>query len=293
MRVLVLGATGMLGNAVFNAFSGDPRLEVWGTLRQPQALSFFRDTERQRLVTGVDILDHDALVESMNRARPEIVINCIGIVKQVQAAHDPLIVLPINAMLPHRLSRLCALAKARLIHISTDCVFSGRLGGYIEADPADTMDLYGQSKFIGEVRDASHAITLRSSIIGHELLSKKGLVEWFLSQQGSAPGYARAIFSGLPAVELARVIRDFVLPRPELRGLYHVSAKPIAKYELLRLIADIYGKQINVVRDDSVVLDRSLNSERFTQATSYVAPEWPELIRIMRMSRETQIRNGN
>jgi dTDP-4-dehydrorhamnose reductase len=289
-RVLVLGVTGMLGNAVFNLFRADPGLEVWGTLRHAAGLRFFSVDDHVRLLCGVDVLDHDALVEAMSRARPEVVVNCVGIVKQLSISRDPLIVLPVNAMLPHRLARFCALANARLIHISTDCVFSGRQGGYKESDPADTMDLYGQSKFIGEVRDASHVVTLRSSIIGHELASCNGLVDWFLSQQGRAPGYAKAIFSGLPSVELARVIRDFVLPHPELHGLYHLSAKPIAKYDLLRLIADIYGKQIEVVPDDRVAMDRSLNSERFALATGYVAPEWPALIRAMRTSRETQFR---
>jgi dTDP-4-dehydrorhamnose reductase len=290
-RVLVLGVTGMLGNAVFNLFRADSRLEVWGTLRHTAGLRFFNVDHQPRLLSGVDVLDHDALVEAMSRVRPEVVINCVGIVKQLRVARDPLVILPINAMLPHRLARFCALANARLIHISTDCVFSGGRGGYKESDPADAMDLYGQSKFIGEVRDASYAVTLRSSIIGHELASNNGLVDWFLSQQGRIPGYARAMFSGLPTFELARVIRDFVLPRPELHGLYHVSSKPIAKYELLRLIAEVYGKQIDIVRDDSVVLDRSLNSERFTVATAYVAPEWPDLVRAMRTSRETQFRN--
>ncbi len=290
-RVLVLGVTGMLGNVVFNVFNGDPRLEVWGTLRHSSGLRFFSDAERARLLSGVDVHDHDVLVDSMNCAKPQVVVNCIGIVKQLHVAEDPLVVLPTNSMLPHRLARFCALINARLIHISTDCVFSGSQGGYRESDQADATDLYGQSKYIGEVRDVSHAITLRSSIIGHELTSSNGLVEWFLSQQGRVPGYARAVFSGLPTVELARVIRNFVLPHPELHGLYHVSSRPIAKYDLLKLIARIYGKQIDIVRDDSVVLDRSLNSERFTLATSYVAPEWPELIGAMRASHETQFRN--
>jgi dTDP-4-dehydrorhamnose reductase len=290
-RILVLGVTGMLGHAVFNVLNDDPRLEVWGTLRDPSGLRFFNDAGRGRLLCGVDLHNHDVFVDAMSRARPRVVVNCIGIVKQLQAAEDPLVVLPTNAMLPHRLARFCALMNARLIHISTDCVFSGRQGGYRESDPADATDLYGQSKYIGEVRDVPHAITLRSSIIGHELASSNGLVEWFLSQQGHVPGYGRAVFSGLPTVELARVIRDFVLPHPELHGLYHVSSRPIAKYDLLRLIADIYGKKIEIVRDDSVVLNRSLNSERFTLATSYVAPEWRELIAAMRVSRETPFRN--
>jgi len=282
MRVLVLGATGMLGNAAFRIFGEDPRHEVWGTARDEGKKRFFAEDAQVRLCSGVDVLDQDALVAVLNRVHPELVINCIGLIKQLSDVNDPLAALPINAMLPHRLASLCALARARLIHISTDCVFSGRKGGYQESDLSDAEDLYGKSKFIGELHDLPHAITLRTSIIGHELGSNHGLLEWFLSAQGQVKGYAKAVFSGLTAVELAHVMRDVVLPHPELAGLYHVSAKPIAKYELLKLVAGTYGKTIEIIPDDALVVDRSLNSERFARATGYVAPEWSELITVMR-----------
>ncbi len=291
MRVLVLGVTGMLGHAVFTLFTGDQGLDVWGTLRHPGGLRFFSGAQRARLLSGVEVLDQDALMAAIDRVRPEVVVNCVGVIKQRPMASDPLVVLPVNAMLPHRLSQLCASVNARLIHISTDCVFSGRRGGYKESDPADTTDLYGQSKFMGEVRDVAHAITLRSSIIGHELASNNSLVDWFLSQNGRVSGYRKAIFSGLPSVEFASVLRCFVLPRPELHGLYHLSASAISKYELLQLIAGAYHKRIEIVPDDTVVIDRSLNSERFTQATGYIAPEWPALVDAMHASRELRTRN--
>jgi dTDP-4-dehydrorhamnose reductase len=191
----------------------------------------------------------------------------------------------VNAMLPHRLSRYCATQGSRLVHISTDCVFAGTRGNYRESDTPDATDLYGQSKLIGEVRDERHAITLRSSIIGHELQSRYALIDWFLSQQDRVRGYTRAIFSGVPVAEMARIIGEIVLPRPELHGLYHVAAAPVSKYELLRLVAAEYGKTIEIVPDDSVVIDRSLNGDRFTHATGYVAPPWPDLVRLMRASR--------
>ena len=290
MRVLVLGVTGMLGHVVFNLFADDPGLEVWGTLRDPVGLRFFTAGRRDRLLAAIDVLDQEAVTSAVSRVRPEVVVNCVGVIKQLPIASDPLVVLPINAMLPHRLSRLCASIGARLIHISTDCVFSGRRGGYRESDPADTTDLYGQSKYMGEVRDAAHVLTLRSSVIGHELASSNSLVDWFLSQKGRVSGYRKAIFSGLPSIEFARVLRDVVLPRPDLRGLYHLSATPIPKYELLRLIAAVYHKRIEIVPDDTVVIDRSLNSERFTQATGYVAPGWPALVDAMHASHELESR---
>lgn len=277
-RVLVLGVTGMLGNAVFRVFTADAGHETWGTLRSAAALSNFPLQAHGRLLKGVDVLDQDALTAVFSRVRPDVVINCVGLIKHLADAKDPLTALPINAMLPHRLARLCELSGTRLIHVSTDCVFSGRKGGYLESDTSDAEDLYGKSKYIGELHDLPNAITLRTSIIGHELGSNHALVDWFLSQQGSVKGFTKAIFSGLPTVELARVMKDFVVPHPNLNGLYHVAAEPIAKYDLLSLVATEYGKQIDVEPDDALVIDRSLNGSRFREATGYVAPAWPQLI---------------
>lgn len=281
MRVLVLGVTGMLGSAVFRVFSEKPEFSVWGTLRNSSAQRFFPSNKHSHLITNVDVLDQDSLVAIFQRVKPNVVINCVGLIKQLENAKDPLTVLPINAMLPHRLSKLCALIGARLIHVSTDCVFSGSKGGYHEFDLSDAEDLYGKSKFIGELHEDTHAITLRTSIIGHELNSTNALLGWFLSQNGTVNGYSKAVFSGLPTVELARVMRDYVIPNSKLHGLYHVSAKPIAKLNLLRLISIQYGKDIEIRPNDSLVIDRSLNSERFTNVTGYVAPEWPDLIKLM------------
>lgn len=281
MRILVLGATGMLGNAVVKTFGTDSSLKVWGTLRSATALRYFAEEQRARLLVGVDVLDQDALVRALDTVRPDVVINCVGLIKQMVDAQDPISTLPVNSMFPHRLARLCGLVDIRVIHISTDCVFSGRKGLYTENDPSDAEDLYGKSKFIGELDDLKHAITLRTSIIGHELNTNYGLVDWFLSQTGEVRGYAKAIFSGLPTVELASIIKDDVLTRPELHGLYHVAAEPIAKLDLLRLIADQYKKTIDIIPDERLVIDRSLNCDRFYQATGYVAPAWPQLIEKM------------
>ncbi|MFM8331419.1 MAG: dTDP-4-dehydrorhamnose reductase family protein, partial [Candidatus Methylumidiphilus sp.] len=185
-----------------------------------------------------------------------------------------------NSLLPHRLATLCSIAGARLIHISTDCVFSGDRGGYTEDDPSDARDVYGKTKFLGEVTD-SHTITLRTSIIGHELQTTHGLVEWFLSQERQCKGYTKAIFSGLPTVVLARIISDIVISRPDLSGVYHLAARPISKYELLNLIAAVYGKEIEIIPDDQFVVDRSLSAERFRVATGYVAPDWANLVKLM------------
>lgn len=285
MRVLVLGATGMLGNAVFKVLSSSSALSVIGTVRNAKAIDSFDGKVKGNLISGVDVLDQDSLVDVFERSKPDVVINCIGLIKQLSSAKDPLSVLPINAMLPHRLAKLCALVGSRLVHISTDCVFSGRKGMYKENDVSDAEDLYGKSKYIGEIVDQSHVVTLRTSIIGHELNSQSSLIDWFLSQSGSVKGFSKAVFSGLPTVELARVILDFVIPQPALQGLYHVSAEPIDKLTLLRHVAKTYQKEISIVPDEQLQIDRSLDSSRFRTATGYAPPQWPDLIEAMRANR--------
>ena len=271
----------MLGNAVFKVLSKQSTHQVWATLRNPKMLSHFDTLEQSMLISDVDVLDSERLQEVLEQVQPDVVINCVGLIKQLDNANDPLIVLPINALFPHQLANLCANISARLIHISTDCVFNGRKGMYKEEDLSDAEDLYGKSKYIGELHNNSHAVTLRTSIIGHELNSSDSLVDWFLSQTGTVKGYKKAIFSGLPTVELARVIKDFVMPRTDLQGSYHVSADPIDKYTLLNLIANIYGKEIEIIADEKVHIDRSLNSDKFRQATGYQPPSWPILIEKM------------
>jgi dTDP-4-dehydrorhamnose reductase len=278
VKVLVLGAGGMLGNAVFRYFAESQGLEVVGTLRSGRALSFFSESHRRKLLTHVDVENFDSLSFAFAAAKPDVVVKCIGLVKQLACADDPLQAIPINALLPHRLARLADVEGARLIHVSTDCVFSGSRGGYKITDFPDANDLYGRSKYLGEVVDCSHVITLRTSIIGHELDGNHGLVNWFLSQEGVVRGFTIAIFSGVPTVESARVIRDFVLPNQQLHGLYQVASLPINKNNLLHLLKSAYGKAIDIVPDSQVVIDRSLDGVKFHEATGYLSPEWTELV---------------
>jgi len=271
----------MLGNAVFRVFDAAPGWTAYATARMETARNRFPEAAPDQLIIGVDAENEGDLARAIALAKPTLVVNCVGVIKQLASAKDPLVTIPINALLPHRLAKLCASAGARLIHVSTDCVFSGRAGLYSEADFPDADDLYGRSKLLGEV-DYPHAITLRTSIIGHELGSAFGLVGWFLSQSGTVKGYRKAIFSGLPTVTLARLMRDVVAPRPDLHGLYHVSAEPIDKFTLLQLVKAAYGKQIEITPDDSVVIDRSLRSDRFRAATGFAPPPWPALVEEMR-----------
>ena len=275
----------MLGSAILRSLQTNKSVNAWGTLRNKEDLIYFPVQTHETLIYGVDVLNEQSLVNVFERVQPDVVINCVGLIKQLACANDPLVVLPINAMFPHNLAKLCGLFESRLIHISTDCVFSGRKGLYSESDPSDAEDLYGKSKYIGELSQLPYAITLRTSIIGHELHTNYALIDWFLSQNDQVKGYVHAIFSGLPTVELTRVIMEFVIPRPDLYGLYHVAAKPINKYDLLKLVAEIYGKKINIVPDEQLYIDRSLNAKRFEDATGYVAPSWPSLIEALHHSR--------
>lgn len=280
MKILVLGVTGMLGNAMFRCLSKKSELTVFGSARSEAAHGLFSKELAGRLCFGVDVENHDSLVRVFAKIQPDVVVNCVGLVKQLADANDPLQAIPINTLLPHRLALLSQATGTRLVHISTDCVFSGARGNYLETDFPDADDLYGRSKLLGEVA-YPHTITLRTSIIGHELSGQKSLVGWFLAQDGRVKGFKKAIFSGLPTVELARIIREIVLHRSDLHGLYHVAANPINKFDLLQLLAKIYNKDIEILPDEELVIDRSLNAARFKEATGYVAPEWPALIQSM------------
>lgn len=286
MRVLVLGASGMIGHAMFRVLHQVNTWEVWGTLRSDLDRQYFPPALAESLVVGGDVDRPEVIPRILAGVRPSVVINCVGLTKHHQQSEDPQLALPVNALLPHRLADLCAANCARLIHVSTDCVFAGSRGDYRESDPPDAMDVYGKSKHLGEV-DYPHAVTLRTSTIGHELHSAFGLLEWFLEQEQECKGYTRAIFSGLTNMEFARVVRDFVIPNTTLRGLYHVGGMAINKFDLLMLIADTYSKSIRITREDTFVMDRSLNTQRFGEATGYMPPSWPEMIRDMHAKKDS------
>lgn len=283
-KILVLGCTGMLGHGTFSVLSKNKNLKVYGTLRNANMLKYFDSHLHQNLHTNIDILDNDTLINIFEKIKPDVVINCIGLIKQLKSSKEPLSILPINSLLPHRLAKLCNLMNARLIHISTDCVFSGKKGNYTEDDISDAQDLYGKSKYIGEVGEMDCAITLRTSIIGHELQTNKSLIDWFLSQEGSISGYTKAIYSGFPVIELVNILENYVIPNEKLHGLYHLSSDAIDKYSLLKLVAETYDKKITINPNDEFVIDRSLNSTKFQSATGYKPPSWPDLILKMRDS---------
>lgn len=280
IRVLVLGASGMLGSTLFRAFSRDSELQTFGSVREASAKRHFIPDLQASLIPTANLDGESGLLNAFAVAKPDVVINCIGIIKQLPNANDHLESLAINATLPHRLAKYCDATGARLVHFSTDCVFSGKQGNYSEEDFPDAYDLYGRTKFLGEV-SYENSVTLRTSIIGHELNRSKSLVDWFLSQSDEVMGFTKAIFSGLPTIEVARVVKEYVIPNPKLNGLYHLSVDPINKYDLLNLVSSTYGKTIKITADDKLVIDRSLNSDRFRIATGFKPKAWTELIKDM------------
>lgn len=275
MKILVLGSSGMIGRTMFHVLAQRSGWQVFGSVRA----KVFEGTAPGPVVAGVDLTNHDHLERLFGQTRPEVVINCAGLTKHLPEGNTPISALMMNALLPHRLAQLCVIANARLIHVSTDCVFSGDKGNYKEEDATDAADVYGKTKALGEVTTGD-AVTLRTSTIGHEHGTRFGLLEWFLAQT-QCKGFRHAIFSGLPSVEFARVVRDIVIPDPSLRGLYHVGASPIDKLSLLQVIARIYQKDIAITIDETVRINRSLNTDKFAATTGYRAPAWPELIEAM------------
>jgi dTDP-4-dehydrorhamnose reductase len=276
-RVLVLGATGMLGHKVWQV--AHERFQAWATTRGGG--EFPGLFEPSRLLTDVRADDQDSIVRACGEARPDVIVNCVGIVKQRPAAGDPVPSLIVNALLPHRLAALARAMGARLLHISTDCVFAGTRGGYREDDSPDASDLYGRSKLLGEV-SGQGCLTLRTSIIGRELSSSSGLLEWFLAQRGGrASGYRQARFSGLTTGALAKVIAELIARDPGIDGLYHVASEPIAKYDLLCRLNAAFDARVEIEPSDEVRIDRSLDGSRFAAATGIDIPGWDTMIRDM------------
>ena len=276
MRCLILGGDGMLGHQLMATLSA--RNEVRCTLRQDEAAyAQYGLFSADNAWFGVDARDQSRLEAIVGEWRPDVLVNAVGIVKQRSDSHDMIPSLEINALLPHRLAVLCKAAGARLIHVSTDCVFDGKDGGYTEESLSNAVDIYGKTKFLGEVHD-DHCLTLRTSIIGFELSRKTSLLEWFLAQQGPVKGFTNAIFSGFSTVELSRIIDRMIHEHPKAHGLYHVSSEAIDKFTLLTLIRDRSGLTTEIIPDDDFHCDRSLDSSRFRREFGYTPPSWDEQI---------------
>jgi dTDP-4-dehydrorhamnose reductase len=277
VKILIFGGDGMLGHELLQSWRG--RHEVWVTLRQERA-AYTRHSPLfdERTLYGIDVRRLQDVVDAAAAVRPDAVVNAVGIVKQRAMAKEATPSLEVNALFPHRLAQVCAAAGARMVHLSTDCVFSGQRGHYVESDVPDAKDLYGRSKLLGEVAEA-HCLTLRTSIIGLELDRKESLVEWFLGQRGRIKGFRRAIYSGLTTREMARAIEHLLsLPAP-LGGLWHLSSEPIDKYDLLTRLSRRLGRtDVEIAPDDEFFCDRSLDSSALRGKVTYRVPSWDAML---------------
>lgn len=280
IKCLILGASGMLGHKIFDLYSQNEKFEIYGTVRKKSSLpTFLSDSER--IIDGIDAFDFKTIEEVVSNLKPDVVINCIGIIKQLPIAKDPIVSITINSLLPHKVAKECEKIDARFIHISTDCVFTGIDGNYTEDSPSDADDLYGKSKFLGEVH-YDNSVTFRTSIIGHELSSSYGLIDWFLTQnEKSVKGFQKAMFTGFPTVEIARIIEEYIIPNKNISGLNQISADPISKFDLLNLVKEQYGKDVDIIPENEMAINRILNSSRFRKLTGYNPPPWKDLVKNM------------
>ena len=276
----------MLGHKAFELLNLNDKYEVFGTLRNENDIKkyFIESKNSRNIFSGIDALNLNTVLALIDKLSPDLVLNCIGIIKQLKESHNALLSIEVNSLFPHKLAAHLEESKTRLIHISTDCVFSGEKGNYVEADYSDAKDLYGKTKFLGELKSYKNSITLRTSIIGTELKGKVSLLEWFLAQKESVNGYTNAIYSGFPTTELINIIENYIIPNPTFSGLYNVSSIPISKHELLKIVAKVYNIQIIINPFNEFKNDKSLNCNKFISDFKFKQKTWPQMILEMHSS---------
>lgn len=287
MRVFLVGANGMLGATLFRYLGGDDAIHLCGSMRGDPSRSTIASLPRgpnTKLLGGLSGPDSEQFAQAVADFSPDVIVNCVGWRRRPQNVAETAEMIAANSLWPHRLAALAAQKGARMVHFSTDGVFSGRRGHYREADTPDPVDAYGCSKWLGEP-DYRHCLTLRTSMIGHAFFESDQLVDWLVRQKGAIHGYRNAIFSGLPTIEIANIVKTIVLPRVELSGVWHLASAPISKFDLIEMIAERYELHVEVAAVDEPVIDRSLDPTRFRETTGYIAPPWPELVDRMHRSR--------
>ena len=279
-KVLILGGSGMLGHKMFQLL-GARFPKTYATVRSSDSADLLKSVglhNEQRMIKGIDVLEPLALSSLIAKLGPDVIVNCVGIVKQREQASDSIASIKTNALLPHQLSEMYQEAGARLIHFSTDCVFDGVRGAYTEGDVSNATDLYGRSKLLGETT-ADSSLTLRSSIIGRELASYDSLLEWFLAQnRGQVKGFKKALYAGITTNQMARLVGDLIEEHPKLSGMYQVSGPWISKYDLLMIVRDKFNLEIEIEPDNEVTIDRTLVGDKFEAATGIKQPSWTQMI---------------
>jgi dTDP-4-dehydrorhamnose reductase len=279
MKILILGGNGMIGHKMYQVIS-KKYPNTWVLFKKKydsvqNNLLFKKDF----VIDDFDVSDFSKLIQLLNHLKVDIIINAIGLTirRNVYDIHSKSIL--INSVLPHILNEWVISNNKRLIHFSTDCVFSGKDGFYTEDSFVDSIDFYGRTKGLGEII-SSNTLTLRSSMIGLELENKTELLEWFLSNKnGVVQGYNRAIYSGITTNCMANFVEKIIEHYPNINGLYNVSSEKITKFDLLNLFNDYFQTNINIVPNNLYVTNKVLNSDKFYKITGFKKPDWENLIK--------------
>lgn len=278
MNVLVLGGAGMLGHKLvqtFHARGHTVETTLRGTLADlPEPVqTIFQGV---KVSEGIDVGDFEKLRYFLDLRHPDVLLNAVGVIKQRDEAKVRRLAIQINALLPHELADWAAGRSSRLIHFSTDCVFKGDRGRYAETDEPDAVDLYGQTKALGEIHEAP-ALTLRTSIIGRELVRTHSLIEWFL-RQTKVNGFSNAVYSGMTTQTLADLVAEIVESQPDLAGLCQAASEPISKRDLLHLVKNAFGLDTEILDDPTFKIDRSMRCNVLKESMGWTAPSWKEQI---------------
>ena len=277
MKILVLGASGLLGNALYRHLQKNQKYQCYGSIRTHSVRHYFPSSARDNLINVADLTDFASIEQLVADLRPNTIINCLCAPKTDMNSLDKII--PILSLVPQYLKCLCDKYSARLIHISTNAVFDGARGNYKESEIPDSCSLYGIAKILGEVSGVN-VVTIRSSFIGHSLPSSRGsdLLSWLMrNKDKNCAGYTRCIFNGLTNIELAKIIEKYFLDT-RLSGIYHVAGHSISKYSLLELINSRYSLNVKIHQDCTVVSDSTLDTSLFLRETGYKPPSWSSLI---------------
>ncbi len=279
MRILILGGTGMLGHKLWQRLGArfpDCRVTIRGPRERYRAFKLFDDA---RVIENVDVTDEARLAAVLDSAAPDVIVNCVAVTKRREKSAAPASSVLLNAWLPHRLAEWTHAHDARLITISTDCVFDGATGGYTEDDLPNALDVYGRTKAMGEVA-YGNALTLRTSFVGRELENGTELLEWFIAHNGgTVPGFRGTLYTGISTLYCADAIGEIIARFPGLRGLYQVASEVISKYDLLCLARAAFKLDIEIEPDDTVIMRRNLNGTRFREATGLATPSWMQMMK--------------
>lgn len=278
-RILIFGATGMLGHKIVQLLSSRKYLELYGINKNLKKRKLLEKNFNIKFIEQKDKISKKNLFIFFNKNSFDYVINCLGIIKQKDKKFSKKEIVLINSRFPQIIDELSLLYKFKFIHFSTDCVFTGKKGNYSEKDFRDAKDLYGISKKNGEDLKKNNTLILRTSFIGHELFDNKSLLSWFLkTKQKNIQGYSKAFFSGLTNLEISKFIYSIIVKKNFYPGIFNLSGSKISKYELLKIINTKYKLNKSINKDEALKIDRSLLNKKIIKKFKFKNKSWNKLI---------------